>query len=382
MGRPKTVNARIKDLPRGMRKVGDVWYWRPTDEATRIISARLAEMGIGSRAGKSPVEARKWWEQHVSPLLLQMTPDLAVAGTCEEIFRHYEADELPNIKREQTRDQYKVFLRALRAAFATMRYPRTEAEAMHPGFLRNVAIQKHLHAGRKTPYSTNRRIELLSRMFRLAKVRWGLTAYNPCADIEYLEEQARDVYVDDKTFVDVTDAGSELFRIMASISQQTGARIGSVYTIALDQVREEGLVIRVGKKKNAKGYVETVYEWTPDLKAEVDRALELRKKAPGTPERKDAAGPLFLNRFGKAYTQEAYKSAWSRVRKKLNIGARQLTVHDLGRAKAVSDSKSDQAGQELVNHESVGVTRRHYRRKAKVVQPMPAVKRPAKNATA
>lgn len=381
MGRPKTVNARIKDLPRGMRKVGHVWYWRPTDEATRVISVRLAELGISSAAGKTPAEARRWWEQHVSPILLQMTPDGAVAGTMEEIFRHYEADELPNLKREQTRDLYKVYLRLLRADFASMRYPRTEEEAMRPGFLRNVTVQKYLHANRKTPYATNRRIELLSRMFRLAKVRWGLTAYNPCADIEYLPEQARDVYVDDKTYVDVTDAGSELFRIMASISQMTGARIGSVYTIAKDQIRADGLVIRVGKKKNAKGYVETVYNWTDDLKAEVQRALELREKAPGTPEKKDPKGPLFLNRFGKAYSQEAYKSAWSRVRKKLNIGAREITVHDLGRAKAVSDSPSDEAGKELVNHESVGVTRRHYRRKAKVVQPMPAVKRTPKKAT-
>lgn len=61
--------------------------------------------------------------------------------------------------------------------------------------------------------------------------------------------------------------------------------------------------------------------------------------------------------------------------KKLGLKARELTVHDLGRAKAISESESDQAGQELVQHESVGVTRRHYRRKAAVVEPRPSVKK-------
>lgn len=375
MGRPRTVNAKIKDMPRGMRKVGQFWYWRPTDSATRAVFDTLVKNGHSGNVGKTPNLARAWWSENVSPLLHKMTPDDAIKGTMEEIFRSYEADELPTLKRKETRDEYATHIKRLRADFGHMRYPRTEQEALSPGYLRDVAVQKHLHQNRSKPYIANRRISLLSRMFRLAKVRWGLTAYNPCADIEYLPEHARDVYADDEAYTKVVDAGAELFQVMVDISQQTGARIGSVYTIALDQITAEGLVIRVGKKKNAKGYTEVLYQWTDDLKASIAKARVLRDKVPGTPEKKDPAGPLFLNRFGKAYTQEAYKSAWGRVRKKLGLKAREITVHDLGRAKAVSESESDVAGQTLVGHESVGVTRRHYRRKTATVQPMPAVKR-------
>lgn len=375
MGRPRTANAKIKDLPRGMRKVGGAWYWRPTDAGTRAVFDVLTKRGHKGSVGKTPKEAAAWWAENVSPLLHQMTPDEAIKGTMEEIFRHYEADELPTFKKKSTRDEYATHIRRLRADFGHMRYPRTEQEALSPGHLRDVAIQRNLHLNRDKPYIANRRISLLSRMFRLAKVRWGLTAYNPCADIEYLEENARDVYATDDTYLKVVDSGAEIFRCMVDISQQTGARIGSVYTIKLDQITEAGLVIRVGKKKNAKGYSEVVYKWTPDLKATIAKARVLREKAPGTPEKKDPAGALFLNRLGKPFTKEAYKSAWARVRAKLGLKARELTVHDLGRAKAISESESDQAGQELAQHESVGVTRRHYRRKAAVVAPRPSVKK-------
>lgn len=378
MGRPRTVNAKIKDMPRGMRKVGQWWYWRPTDVATRAVFDVLAKRGHVGNVGKTPNEAKAWWSENVSPLLHQMTPEEAIKGTVEEIIRAYVADELPTLKKEATKGEYETHIKRLRADFGHLRYPRTEQEALLPGYLRDVAIQKHLHTSRSKPYIANRRVSLLSRMFRLAKVRWGLTAYNPCADIEYLPEHARDVYADDKDYIKVVDAGAELFQVMVDISQQTSARIGSVYTIGLDQITEQGLVIRVGKKKNAKGYSEVLYKWTDDLKATIAKARVLREKVPGTPEKKDPAGPLFLNRFGKAYTQEAYKSAWGRVRKKLGLKAREITVHDLGRAKAVSEAESDLEGQALAGHESVGVTKRHYRRKMATVQPAPAVKRKTK----
>lgn len=377
MGRPRTTNARIKDLPRGMRKVGVNWYWRPTDAGTRAVYAVLVKRGHVGGVGKTPKEAIAWWAENVRPLLHQMTPDDAVKGTMEEIFRAYEADELPTLKKKTTRDEYATHIRRLRTDFGHLKYPRTEIEALTPGFLRDVAVQKELHKGRDKPYAANRRISLMSRMFRLAKTRWGLTAYNPCADIEYLPEHARDVYADDDTFLKVQDASSQVFALIADISQQTSSRVGAVYTIRLDQIKEDGLVIRVGKKRNAKGYEEVIYKWTADLKATIAQARVLREKAPGTAEKKDPAGALFLNRDGHPFTQEAYKSAWARVRKKLGLKARELTVHDLGRAKAISESDSDLAGQELAQHESVGVTRRHYRRKAKVVTPRPSVKRAA-----
>lgn len=91
MGRPRTTNKSIKDLPRGMRKVGSAWYWRPTCAGTRAVFDVLTKRGHKGSVGKTPKEAAAWWAENVSPLLHKMTPDEAIKGAMEEIFRAFEA---------------------------------------------------------------------------------------------------------------------------------------------------------------------------------------------------------------------------------------------------------------------------------------------------
>ena len=55
-------------------------------------------------------------------------------------------------------------------------------------YLRAVAITRHLHDNRTRAFSANKDVQTLSRIFRLARVRWGLTTFNACEDIEYLPE--------------------------------------------------------------------------------------------------------------------------------------------------------------------------------------------------
>lgn len=373
MGRPRTANKKIPDLPRGMRKVGTYWYWRGTDVSTIKIADALKASGLPTRCGKTPVEARRWWELHVGRKLATMMSDGSENGTVEELIKLYEAEDLAEFKREETRREYAGRIKRLRLAFGTRRYPTTQADAMLPEYLRDHEIQKHLHRNISRGPSANRDVQLLSRIFRLAKSRWGKTAYNPCEDVEYLPEHARDVYVKDDKFNEITSAGNAQFQCMARISYLTGARIGSVYTIGLAQITDEGLVIRIGKKKNGKGYTEKTYTWTPDLRAQIDAALAMRQRAIGSKEKMNPVGALFLTRDGMPYSQEAYKSAWARVRKKLGLGSREITVHDLGRAKGISDCDTDEAGQELAHHEDIKVTKRVYRRKQIVGKPLPAV---------
>jgi integrase len=373
MGRPRTVNARVKDLPRGFRKVDGKWYWRSTDAATRAIKNQLAELGISMPTTKQPEAARQWWEKHVGSRLLSMSPADSIAGSVEELVRRYEAEELIAFKRQETRLEYEGRIRRIRSSFSHRPYPRTQEEAMKSGYLSSPAIQSHLHANRHRAASANRDIQLLSRMFRLAKVRWGLTAYNPCEGIEYLPEYARDVYVEDQTYIKITDAATPILKTMADISVQTSARIGSVYTMKLGQIKDGGIDIIVGKKKNGKGYSVKTYEWTADLRKSIDDAMTIRKQRQ-TPLSGEA---LFLLENGKPFTKEAYKSQWARLRKRLGIKAREVTVHDLGRAKAISDAESDERGQDLAGHETPEITRKVYRRKRNPTVPMPNVKRGA-----
>lgn len=368
MARPRTVNARIKDLPRGFREVAGNWYWRPTDVATRAIATQLKELGLYKQLTK-PEQCRLWWEKNVGSRLLTMSPADKVSGSVEELIRKYEAEELVAFKRRDTRLEYEGRIRRLRSSFANRSYPRTQEEGLSKSYLSAPAIQSHLHANRHRAASANKDIQLLSRIFRLSKVRWGLTAYNPCEGIEYLPEHARDVYADDDTYRKITGAASPILRVMADISVQTSARIGSVYTITLAQIKDTGLDIRVGKKKNGKGFVIKTYAWTPSLRKSVDEAQAIRAQRLG-PVSGDA---LFLTEDGKPFTKEAYKSQWTRLRKKLGIKAREITMHDLGRAKGISDAESDERGQELAGHEDTKITKRVYRRKPQITQPGKAV---------
>ncbi len=373
MGRPRTVNRKIKDLPRGFRCVDGKWYWRPTDAATRMIAEKLKAGGINTSKIATPIEARRWWEKNVSPKLDAMAPDADVEGTVEELVRRYEAEDLLAFKRAETRAEYEGRIKRIRAEFGNRAYPRTQHDALTAGFIGDPVIQAHLYKNSHRAASANKDVQLLSRIFRLGKSRWGLTAYNPCADITYLPEHARDVYVTDDKYLEVVKAAPPILACMLDISSQTAGRIGSVYTIRLDQVQKESLIIRVGKKKNGKGYIEKPYTWTTDLREAVDKALSMRKVR--CKEGVDDGNALFLTDDGKPYTKEAYKSAWGRTRRKLGLKAREITVHDLGRAKTISDADSDEAGQKLAGHEDIKITKRVYRRKQVATTPMGSVGR-------
>jgi integrase len=135
---------------------------------------------------------------------------------------------------------------------------------------------------RERAASENKDIQLLSRMFRLARVRWGLTTFNPCDGIEYLPESPRDQYVSDDRYAEIYNAASPVLQCMLEISTQTGAREGMIFDIRIGDFNEAQIELRVTKKRNDKGYITKAYSMTPDLRAALVRALELRKKNRGT----------------------------------------------------------------------------------------------------
>lgn len=235
--RADEAKCRGKDLQRSSAGSGQQvcagWYWRGTDGLTKEIEAKLRDAGVRMRAGVTPVQARVWWEKYISPALVAAAPDDDVAGTVEEIIRRYEADELATIKREATKTEYKGRIKRLRAAFRTKRYPKAEVQALLPGYLSAVTITQHLHANRERASSANKDIQTLSRMFRLARVRWGLTTFNPCDGIEYLPEAPRDQYVSDERYAQIYNAASPVLQCMLEISTQTGAREGMIFDIRI-----------------------------------------------------------------------------------------------------------------------------------------------------
>lgn len=379
MGRPRTLNAKIKDLPRGMRQVGKFWYWRGTDHATKEIEALLKAAGIPMNCGDTAIKARRWWEKHVSPMLLAVEPGDAIAGTIEELLRKYEQEELPTIANTQTHVAYAASIKTLRAQFGRRRYAKSDAEALSPTVLRPPEINQWLKKSTDRQNAANKDISLLGRVFRLAKTHWGLTSFNPVEGVEYPSQPPRDAYIDDALFLKMREAAGPVLRCMMDISSQTGARRGMIFDIRIGDIEADHLVVRVSKKKTRTGYEEVRYVLTPDLRRVMEEAMAIRRKTQGGASAKPNE-PLFVTRTGLPYTGESFKRLWKTMRDKLDMPSWEVTFHDI-RAKAASDSDSDQSAQKLLVHADAAITRRVYRRKAATVQPLSAVSATGRNAS-
>lgn len=82
--------------------------------------------------------------------------------------------------------------------------------------------------------------------------------------------------------------------------------------------------------------------------------------------------PLFLNRYGKAFTETGFNSAWQRAARAAGFGKHELHFHDL-KAKAVFDSPNLNDAMERGGHLDMSTTRRVYRRKPIEILPLPRV---------
>ncbi|OGA20761.1 MAG: hypothetical protein A3I02_05325 [Betaproteobacteria bacterium RIFCSPLOWO2_02_FULL_67_26] len=87
--------------------------------------------------------------------------------------------------------------------------------------------------------------------------------------------------------------------------------------------------------------------------------------------------PLFLNRYGKPFTETAFNSMSQRARIAGGFDeAHQFHFHDL-KAKAVSDSPNEIDAMNRGGHLDMRTTRRVYRRKPTEIVPLPRVSKKA-----
>jgi hypothetical protein len=72
--RPGRPRVRELEMPKGMRIVRGRWYWRPTDELTRLIAQRIAFGKLNFALGKSETQAREWYVENVLRLMPFASP--------------------------------------------------------------------------------------------------------------------------------------------------------------------------------------------------------------------------------------------------------------------------------------------------------------------
>jgi integrase len=138
----------------------------------------------------------------------------------------------------------------------------------------------------------------------------------------------------------------------------TGLRQGDILNLRLDQLKDDGIHLTVGKSRKR-----IVISWTDALRGAVGAARQLRRPVRGL--------YLFCNRKRQPYTGNCFRSLWQRrMRSALKTGGlkERFRDHDI-RAKAASDADREHA-KELMAHLDARTTARHYRRKPEIVRPL------------
>lgn len=228
--------------------------------------------------------------------------------------------------------------------------------------------------------AAEREKEILSHAFTCA-VEWGYIDKHPFKGEVRISgsNKPRTRYVEDWEILECAKVTSprkkgSVLAINAYIQLKviTGMDRGDLLRLTMSDLQPDGIHNVRGKTKNKTGKG-TIYDWTPDLRAAVDLAIETRP----------ALSPfLFCTRKGTCYYNEktgradGWKNMWARFMDKLLEQTKvteRFTEHDL-RAKAGSDAKTLDQAQALLAHADPATTERIYRRKKVHVQPLRAVK--------
>ena len=181
---------------------------------------------------------------------------------------------------------------------------------------------------------------------------------NPCTGIERFSEKPRQRYVTDSEYLAFRDFAGTLIGVYMDFKLLTGLRRGDILAIRLDQLKEDGIHVRISKTDKP-----IIIEWSDALKGAVTAARRLPRPVTGL--------YLFSTCKGQPYTSSGFSSIWQRKMKAaLDSGMlrERFTDHDL-RSKSASDTDIEHATR-LLAHLDQKTTHRHYRRKPEKVKPL------------
>lgn len=303
--------------------------------------------------GKDYVLAvRKWTE------LMATTEKKAVANF-KDLADKYEREVVP-LKAKSTQKLQASDLKLLRAFFCTPSpAPLDEIKPSH--------IHSLLQWKKNQAPTANRLKRTFSHMFNMARA-WGYTEKpNPCAGIKGLPIKKREQYITDEVFLAVWNVASWPLRDAMDLAYLTGQRPSD--TVGMTDENIEGGCLKVTQgKTGAKLRIRIEGE----LAALLDR-IKARKDAC-----KLWSTALVVNQAGAPLSQKALAEVYKRARTKaaklhpkLADQIQAMRFYDL-RAKAaddVSEVRGEAAAAELLGHDSVTTTQRHYLRKGRVVGP-------------
>ncbi len=287
--------------------------------------------------------------------------ELATGDTLSSVIDRYRLEQLPK-RKPQTRTSYGASLDLLQSALGANPCRLITPQLVYQ-YLDAVAKSRTMNVA-------NAQLKMINNILGFA-VRLGIISANPIkGEVAYFGKRdglkkERDRYVEDWELIAWQEKATPVQKAFAAIVMLTGARKSDVLQIVLQDVREDGL--RVMDRKNSQA---TMFRWTDALRTAVDIARSLRS---------GDSMFLFTNRDGNCYVDTngrtgPFDKAWRRTMKlaiddEANPLKESFTRHDL-RAKVGSDADTEQRAQQLLGHANPAMTRKHYRRGVRVIDPV------------
>lgn len=300
------------------------------------------DIGLGS---DYDLAIKKWDEIH------NRKP--RIVGTLLEAFEAWEADVLPTYGNTETRKSYTRHLNKIKPAFG---------KATWDGVL--MADLKRYLKSRTGKTQANRELAVLSIIWNWARTEGYTDLPWPAAGMERSgwknKEKAREFEVTDELFDAVYAEADQILKDALDIATATGYRVTDVRLVPMPA---DGVLRNADHKTGKRAQFDIAQ--SPVLSAIVTRRQAIRVSHVmllSTPTGRPVSYSMLRGRWDSAREAAAVK-AETAGDSDLAERIRAMYLRDM-RKRASDLADSDESASKLLQHSSVGLTRKHYRTKA------------------
>jgi integrase len=273
-----------------------------------------------------------------------------------DLQQRYLVEAVPKLAVNSAR-MYRSDIKHLMASFSAA--PLDQIKPMH--------IRQFLDDHADKPTTANRCKRVFSTMWNKAR-GWGYTDLpNPCEGVQGHTLGKRTVYITDAIFDAVRGCASDPLRDAMDLAYLTGQRPADALKMTEHDIIDGHLIVTQEKTKQP-----LRIQIVGELAGLLER-IQLRKA-----RCKVQTAALLVNTQGKRLTGPTLRTHFDQARKdarekhpKLASAIKNFRFYDL-RAKAADDTadgRGEEAARDLLGHESVKTTQRHYLRRGKIVHP-------------
>lgn len=281
----------------------------------------------------------------LSRLVESAAPSLTVSA----LIARYELEVLPGLAPRHRRNR-AADLKRIAKVFGNVP-PRT----ITPG-----AVTSYWRRAGQTE-GVRHEISALSALLTFGRQIGALDGQNPCFALRLRRPPRRRRYVTDEELALVRSCAPPMMRGAIDLAVLAGMDGATIRALERRHMTDRGFEFMRPKTEHTDPAMQVI-EWSPELRAVVDRLLRLKPQV---------RQYIVCRRDGHPYTLDGFQTQWQRVmRKAIEKGlAQRFRFHDL-RAKSASDAESDQEAADRLNHADPALTRRVYRRLPRVAKPL------------